>query len=277
MSSIATGSHLRGAVLGFPVDHSLSPLLHKAILSALDMPSTYERIAVESGTLSSFFAKNKESFDYLSLTMPLKEEALTLDVEIDPLVTRIQSANTLYRRGSSWHLTSTDGQGFLEAIQSLSQLPLKSVLVLGAGGTARAIVGALDGVASSITVSGRSDSRRPALEAAVEESDFTYLRWSDSLDFSPFDLIVNTTPAGAADILASSIPSQLSSILFEVIYKPWPTILAARWSDSGGLVINGAEMLLFQGIRQVELVLDRKIDHMKLASLIRPVLREALK
>lgn len=266
---------VRGAVLGSPVEHSLSPTLHRAIMDSISQPLSYERVEVGSGELASFFLDNQDSFDYLSLTMPLKEEALSLDVEIDPLVTRIQSANTLYRRDKSWHLTSTDGAGFLEAINEESGRlsdRFQSVLVLGAGGTARAIVGALDGVATQIAVLGRSDSRRSALEMAVTRSTFSYQRWRDSLDFTPFDLIVNTTPAGAADILASSTPSQIGSTLFDVIYKPWPTVLASRWRDAGGQVVNGGEMLLFQGIRQIELALELQLDHSKLAALVRPLL-----
>jgi shikimate dehydrogenase len=159
--------------------------------------------------------------------------------------------------------------------------------VLGAGGTARAVVGALDSVAENISVLGRTSTRSAVLEAAVKEAKFNYLRWSDTPDFSPYDLIVNTTPAGAADILANSVNSTLLSgtsatksnraILFDVIYKPWPTVLASRWLDSGGTVINGSEMLLYQGIAQAELVLGRNLDYEDIAAIIRPVFASALK
>jgi shikimate dehydrogenase len=62
-----------------------------------------------------------------------------------------------------------------------------------------------------------------------------------------------------------------------VIYKPWPTVLAARWLDAGGTVINGSEMLLYQGIAQAELVLERTLDYEELARIIRPILIAALK
>jgi shikimate dehydrogenase len=93
----------------------------------------------------------------------------------------------------------------------------------------------------------------------LRKAEFSYLRWSDTPDFAPYDLIVNTTPAGAADVLANSVTGTLlqsssaqfhnRAILFDVIYKPWPTVLASRWRDSGGTVINGSEMLLYQGNR----------------------------
>jgi shikimate dehydrogenase len=271
---------ITGAVLGSPVSHSLSPLLHRSIFNHLGLSINYEAIEVHSGGLQAFLKGNEPRFDYFSLTMPLKEEALSLAVEIDPLVSRIQSANTLVKHGDKWSLSSTDGLGFLKALESSGYKEFQSVLVLGAGGTARAVVGALDEVASKISVLGRTSTRSAVLEAAVLRAEFSYLRWSDSPDFSPYDLIVNTTPAGAADILANSVSRVLSpesALLFDVIYKPWPTVLASRWKDAGGIVINGSEMLLYQGIAQSELVLGRALDYQDLAKAMRPILTSALK
>lgn len=276
-----------GAVLGSPVSHSLSPLLHRSIFSQLNIPVSYQAIEVSSGGLQLFLEENQNDFDYFSLTMPLKEEALSLDVDIDPLVHRIQSANTLIKRTQKWSLHSTDGIGFLKALDSSGYAKFNSVLVLGAGGTARAVVGALDDVAEKISVLGRTSTRSAVLESAVIRAEFSYLRWSDTPDFTPYDLIVNTTPAGAADVLANSVAGSLMqssqsenlnrALLFDVIYKPWPTVLASRWIDSGGTVINGSEMLLYQGIAQAELVLGQKLDYEVLANAIRPILISALK
>ena len=277
---------ISGAVLGYPVSHSLSPLLHRSIFTHLEIPISYQAIEVSSGGLQKFLEREK-NFDYFSLTMPLKEEALSLALEIDPLVHKIQSANTLIKREEKWSLYSTDGIGFLKALESSGYRKFSSVLVLGAGGTARAVVGALDDVAEKISVLGRTSSRSAVLEAAVTKAEFSYLRWSDTPDFSGYDLIVNTTPAGAADVLANSINNSLTqssstqvtdrALLFDVIYKPWPTVLASRWLDSGGTVINGSEMLLYQGIAQAELVLGRNLDYEELARIIRPILIAALK
>jgi shikimate dehydrogenase len=87
---------------------------------------------------------------------------------------------------------------------------------------------------------------------------------------------VNTTPAGAADLRADSLLGKRAELLFDVIYTPWPTVLASRWSDCGGEVINGSEILLYQGIAQLELVLGRKLDHAALAHELRPILGSAL-
>lgn len=260
---------IRGAVLGSPITHSLSPRLHRAIFDFLKMDGSYEAIEVKSGELSAFFKKRSEEFDYLSLTMPLKEEALSLGLPIDSIATRIQSANTLYKESGNWKLSSTDGSGFLQALKERKLESFSSVLILGAGGTARAVAGALDSVSKSITVLGRSSIREDALSQAVQLADFKYMRWQQNIRFEDFDLVVNTTPAGAADLLADSVVDGISAPLFDVIYNPWPTVLASRWLDCSGIVINGLELLLYQGIDQVEKTFGPIANRAELAAYLR--------
>jgi len=264
---------IKGAVLGSPINHSLSPRLHTALFQILEIEGIYEAIEVKSGELADFFKDRRDEFDYLSLTMPLKEEALTLDVSIDVATKRIQSANTLVNRSGNWSLSSTDGSGFIQALAHKGLNKFSSVLILGAGGTARAVAGALDTVSTSITVLGRSSTREDALSHAIQSADFSYRRWQQSIDFDEFDLVVNTTPAGAADLLAENVPHKTNTPLFDVIYKPWPTVLAARWQDCGGVVINGLELLLYQGIDQVEKVIGAIPDREELASQLRGKLK----
>jgi shikimate dehydrogenase len=268
---------IAAAVLGSPIAHSLSPLLHNTVYQFLGIEASYKAFDVPSGQLRDFLSGDGADLNSLSLTMPLKEEALSLNVRIDPLSARVQTANTLYKSDGQWHLTSTDGQGFIESLAVQGYSTFQSVLVLGAGGTARAVVGALDSLSANITVLGRTSTRKNTLESAINESNFEYLRWSDSIDFSPYDLVVNTTPAGAADLIANSIPSAGAALFFDIIYKPWPTLFASRWRDSGGQVISGIEMLLYQGIAQLELVLGHPLDHEALADRLRPKLLTAIK
>jgi shikimate dehydrogenase len=263
---------IKGAVLGSPISHSLSPRLHRGIFDFLKVEGSYEAIEVKSGELRAFFKQSSKQFDYFSLTMPLKEEALSLGLPIDPLATRIQSANTLYREGAGWKLSSTDGSGFLQALQEKGLHRFSSVLILGAGGTARAVAGALDSVSKSITVLGRSLTREDALSQAVQVADFRYLRWQQNISFEEFDLVVNTTPAGAADLLADNVVNGVSAPLFDVIYNPWPTVLASRWLDCSGVVINGLELLLYQGIDQVEKIIGEIEDRAELASYLRKII-----
>ena len=265
---------IRGAVLGSPISHSLSPVLHRAAFESLGVAGSYEAIDVPSGTLSEFFLRNQSEYDYFSLTMPLKEEAHLLQVICDELALRIGSINTLYKKDGRWFATSTDGSGFLAALVSQGFSSYSNALILGAGGTARAVAGALDGNVKTISVMGRTSTRRDALERCVEKSDFTYLPWSNDPEINSYDLIINTTPAGAADLLAENLPARVTGLLFDVIYKPWPTVLASAWEDRSGKVINGKELLLWQGLDQLELVLAQKIDRQSLSSLLREILSQ---
>lgn len=268
---------MRGAVIGSPVEHSLSPILHREAFKFLGKTVDYQRREVHAGDLASFFLEEEPALDYLSITMPLKEEALLLPVAIDALSERIQSANTLYRHNDQWHLTSTDGSGFLAALRNQGYHHFKRALVLGAGGTARAVVGALDGVADDIVVLGRTSTRRDVLESSIRSSNFEYQRWNDAPGFADYDLVVNTTPAGAADLLADSLYPGSLSLFFDVIYKPWPTVLGSQVADVGGVVINGIELLLYQGIQQIGLALDLNLDESALAAHLRPILKKAIR
>jgi len=265
---------IRGAVLGSPISHSLSPVLHRAAFESIGVSGSYEAIDVPSGTLNEFFFNNRSEFDYFSLTMPLKEEAHLLQVTCDELSLRIGSINTLYKKEGRWFGTSTDGSGFLAALAAQGFSDFSNSLILGAGGTARAVAGALDGNAKTVSVMGRTSTRRDALERCVERSDFTYLPWHNDPNINSYDLIINTTPAGAADLLAESLPAQVSGLLFDVIYKPWPTVLASAWEDRSGKVINGKELLLWQGLDQLALVLTQNIEREILSSHLREVLSQ---
>jgi len=265
---------IRGAVLGSPISHSLSPTLHRAAFESIGVAGSYEAIDVPSGTLSEFFLSNQSEFDYFSLTMPLKEEAHLLQVTCDELSLRIGSINTLYKKEGRWLATSTDGSGFLAALAAQGFSSFSNALILGAGGTARAVAGALDGNVKTLSVMGRTSTRRDALERCVEESEFTYLPWKNDPDINSYDLIINTTPAGAADLLAENLPVQVSGLLFDVIYKPWPTVLASAWEDRSGKVINGKELLLWQGLDQLALVFTEEFDRESLSSHLREILSQ---
>jgi shikimate dehydrogenase len=253
-----SGNDLKAAVLGYPIAHSLSPVLHGKAFELLGIAGSYEAIEVESGGLAQFLKSLGQSYDYLSLTMPLKEEVLDIakdsGIEVDELAQRIQSVNTLIRKGSGWSATSTDGSGFIKALANAGYDHFNSVLILGAGGTARAVAGALDDIADNVAVMGRSVRRNAGIAACFRKVVPEFIVWDDQIDLRQFDLVVNTTPSGAADLVAEYIPSKVEGLLFDVLYKPWPTLIARRWSDGGGKVISGLELLLYQGIDQINLV-----------------------
>ena len=249
---------IRGAVLGSPISHSLSPVLHNKAFELLVLLGGYEAIEVQSGGLADFLKERGSEFDYLSLTMPLKEEVLEIaqnsQIKIDSLSSRIQSVNTLVNSTDGWSATSTDGSGFIKALANAGYDHFKSVLILGAGGTARAVAGALDEIADEVTVMGRSVRRNAGIASCFTRLTPEFIPWNDQIDLRTFDLVVNTTPSGAADLVAENISPKVEGLLFDVLYKPWPTLMARRWKDAGGKVIGGLELLLYQGIDQINLI-----------------------
>lgn len=266
---------LKAAVLGYPISHSLSPILHGKAFEVLGIAGIYEAIEVKSGGLSEFLKSQGQDYEYLSLTMPLKEEVLDIakdsNIVVDELAQRIQSVNTLVKSGAGWTATSTDGSGFIKALANAGYDHFNSVLILGAGGTARAVAGALDDITDNVSIMGRSVRRNAGIAACFRKLTPEFMVWNDQMDLRQFDLVVNTTPSGAADLVAENIPSKVEGLLFDVLYKPWPTLIARRWSDGGGEVISGLELLLYQGIDQINIVhpLGRQIIDDQLRAALR--------
>ena len=266
---------IAGGVLGSPISHSLSPLLHKTMYEYLGIGATYSAFEVHSGQLQHFLDNEGSSLNSISLTMPLKEEALLVADSVSDIARKIQSGNTLSKRDGLWNLTSTDVEGFSHALNSHGQDARGQVLVIGAGATARAVVAACDGVSQGVTVI----HRNPARELAIRNSGFSlvidFIEWDASIDFNEFDLIVNTTPGETASIFVDQV-SKTSSTFFEVLYNPWPTTMLSKWRNSGGYGIDGLDLLIHQAISQVEIFASRSVDRIQVAKILRAVGEKAL-
>jgi len=257
---------INAGVLGSPIAHSLSPLLHQTAYQLMGIAGKYNAYEVASGQLQNFLAGEGRELNCLSLTMPLKEEALTIAEHVADISRQIASGNTLVKKSDGWHLTSTDVEGFNYALLSSGKSEIKSLLVIGAGATARAVVAACAG--ASISVIGRSSARLNSLQVAAPNSDFTFLQWGSEVDFNSFDLVVNTTPGDSAEIYANMVVNPRST-LFEVIYNPWPTKLLAAWKNSGAASIDGLDLLIHQAISQIQLFSGVEVNRAFLAKELR--------
>ncbi|MBU6264231.1 MAG: hypothetical protein KGM39_05605, partial [Actinomycetales bacterium] len=237
----------RAAVLGSPISHSLSPALHNAAYLALDIEGKYDAVEVKSGELQGFMEqvrKTEANWIGFSLTMPLKEEVLRVADKVDPLAAQIYSANTLIPSIDGWYATSTDVAGFIWALAQHKVSNFETVQIIGAGGTARAAAAAVDAPGRKISVISRNPEREADMRNAVSLAELKFETWSD-VKLSA-DLVINTTPKGAADNLPSG-----SGVLFESLYNPWPTVLVEKW---GGKVIDGLDLLVHQAIDQIHLM-----------------------
>ena len=252
----------RAAVLGMPIEHSLSPVLHTAAYAALGLSGwEYGRFAVDEAGLPGFVAGLGPEWAGLSLTMPLKRVALDVSDEVAPDTAAIGAANTLVRRedGSGWLAVNTDVVGIEESLRAVGVASVGHAVVIGAGGTAQAALAALRRLGETApTVLVRDPARAGALRETAERLGVTP-RIVGGFPETPLpaaDVVISTVPAGAADALTAVVWDR-ATVLLDVIYAPWPTAPAAAAAAAGCRVAGGLEVLLHQAAAQVELMTGR--------------------
>src|SRR6476469_8786662 len=232
----------RAAVVGKPVAHSLSPVLHGAAYQALGLNWTYTRIEASESELPALVAALDESWVGLSVTMPGKRAALELATEATPRAQLVGAANTLVRTADGWAADCTDVDGVTGALRAAGWTPGPALAALAELGVSSATV-----VVRDVSRAAEAVACGEAAGLAVEVSP-----WS-ATDFaglaSPTSVLVNTTPPEAvADVVADLA---VSPCVLDVIYHPWPTTLATAVAARGGVLATGLDMLLHQAFGQV--------------------------
>ena len=268
----------RAAVLGSPIGHSLSPVLHLAAYAELGLRWRYDAIECDERALPGFLDRSQE-FSGLSLTMPLKRAVLPLLDDVTPLAAAVGAVNTVTfglasrgrraRRGDN-----TDVAGIVGAIDAVATRGISGhVVVLGAGGTAAAAIAAcrqLGIAAVGVVVRDRGRARELLAAAASLGVAVELLDWPAPEAVARADLVISTVPAGAGDRLVDERGDELfrsGQLVFDVIYDPWPTRLADAARRAGAQVIGGLELLVRQAGVQVELMTGRPapVDAMRVA------------
>ncbi|MYR41346.1 shikimate dehydrogenase [Streptomyces sp. SID5910] len=251
----------RAAVLGSPIAHSLSPVLHRAAYAELGLEGwTYDRFDVDEAALPGFFEKLGPEWAGLSLTMPLKRAVIPLLDGISETAASVDAVNTvvLTEDGRATG-DNTDIPGMVAALREHGIEKTDTAAVLGAGATASSALAALARVCTGeVTVYVRSEARAAEMRGWAERLgvEVRIADWADAEQALHAPLVVATTPAGTTDALAAAVP-EMPGTLFDVLYDPWPTPLAARWSAHGGAVVSGLDLLLHQAVLQVEQMTGR--------------------
>ena len=261
-------------LLGNPVRHSLSPAMHNAALQALQLNWSYLALPCASENLQEVLQGLRAvNCRGLNVTIPHKQDVAELCQELSPLAKRLGAVNTLIPLDSGgWHGTNTDVEGFLTPLGEQSSWQNCHGVIIGCGGSARAIAAGLQSLRlASITVIGR---RQEALDAFIADLQSNDAPLTACLQSSPnlaslmkrADLVVNTTPVGMAQHgdaqafpLGEAIWSHLqeSAMLYDLVYTPRPTAWL-RWGQSRGhRCIDGLEMLVQQGAASLRLWSDR--------------------
>lgn len=253
----------RCAVLGSPVRHSLSPLLHRAAYADLGLGWRYDAYEVDAAGLAGFVAALAPEWVGLSLTMPLKEAALALADEVEPLAARVGAANTLLL-GERRRAANTDVGGLRAVLTAHALEAPRPVTVLGGGATARSALVALDGSAEHVVLVARDPARVGDLGPLALPYPVRIVALGDDSarrDALARPLVLNTTPPGALDALAAEVGAAAAAgvaarsvrhAYVDVSYDPWPTPLAAAYSAAGRDIVSGVEMLVQQAALQVE-------------------------
>lgn len=254
----------RLGVVGSPIAHSLSPDLHAAALAACGLEGASDRVELDLERSASLRELIPRRFDALSVTAPLKSAACELADEVDDVVARTGSANSLLWRDDRLLASSTDGDGFVDALgHHFSVGPAdRHVVVLGAGGAASAIIEALiRHEAASVVVHGRSEHR-------VSDLVRRYPRVYDySLVYRPVDLIVNTIPVDSRHDDAAVLQGVSSATLaVDIAYSPLETPWMSLHAALGCRVANGLAMLAFQAARQMQWWFERDVNGAQLLS-----------
>ncbi|MGN8116883.1 shikimate dehydrogenase [Labrys sp. 22185] len=246
----------RAFVVGYPISHSRSPLIHGFWLKELGIQGSYERIAVEPAAFDTFVRTLAEQgFVGGNVTVPHKEAAFRLASVDDPVARDLEAVNTLWFEGSQLKGMNTDVAGFLANLDQEApgwSAGMKQAVVLGAGGASRAILyGLLQRGAERILLINRTLERAEAL-ARHFGTKVTALAWDQvETALEEADLLVNTTSLGMKgqpplDLDLSRLPK--STLVTDIVYVPLETPLLAAARQLGLATVDGLGMLLHQAV-----------------------------
>ncbi len=243
---------MRCAVLGDPIAHSLSPALHRAGYAELGLPWEYDAHLVPAGGLAAFVAGCDETWRGLSLTMPLKREALAVASSLSERARLAGAANTLVFSTDGIAGDNTDIPGASAALRERYDGPIGAATILGGGATATSTALALcDLGAQDIRLLVRSPDRAAETVTAVAAHPGRPSVTVGSLvdDLATGDVVVSTIPADAQvdDLVTrcADVP-----VVFEVLYHPWPTPLASSALAAGRTLVSGLDLLVHQAALQ---------------------------
>jgi shikimate dehydrogenase len=274
MQQITGKTKLLG-IIGDPVEHSLSPVMHNAAIANLGLDYIYVPFPVKPGDLATALAGfNAVNLIGFSITIPHKQEIIPLLTEISEDAANIGAVNTVWRTASGWKGTNTDAEGFIAPLKAMNRDWSKTTpVILGHGGAARAVIAGLANLGcSEIHVVGRNiDKLARFYQSWGHAPKITTLlkihNWNNLSSLIPAaDLLVNTTPVGMSpNVEASPVEASLmqklkpKAIAYDLIYTPNPTQFLKLAQAEGIMAIDGLEMLLQQGVVALQIWLQQPV------------------
>lgn len=229
------------AVLGSPIEHSKSPLIHSAAYHALNLDWDYGRYRIEADEIASFLKMRDESWRGFSLTMPLKEAGFELSVPSCPVASATGIVNTLLHTDTGWEGYNTDSYGIQQAVRMHSADLFDEISILGSGATARSAVHAAKEMFPDALI--KLYARRD-----VEINGLVSTPLADFYASEVTGLTVSTLPGS---VVHPNFNVSDNAVILDVAYSPWPSKLSSAWSAKNR--ISGIEMLLWQALIQVRI------------------------
>jgi shikimate dehydrogenase len=247
-------------LVGWPVEHSVSPAMHNAAFAALGLGWRYDLLPTPPGQLENTVSNLKARYRGANVTIPYKQALLPHLDGVGDAVQAIGAVNTVVRREGRLHGHNTDTGGALAALREAGvELTGRRALVLGAGGAARALVYALSRTGCAVTIYNRTPDRAADLASYIQRTGIRVpvapVLWGTALaglELDAFDLLVNTTPVGMwphddASPWPESLPLPPRWTVFDLVYNPEETRLLAQARAAGARVLGGLDMLVHQG------------------------------
>ncbi|WP_022887988.1 shikimate dehydrogenase [Agromyces italicus] len=261
LATTGAGTSARLAVLGSPIAHSKSPLLHRAAYVRLGLDWGYSAIEMTGDRLPAFVDALDATWRGLSLTMPLKQEVLPLLDGIDELASLTGAANTVLfdrRRRLGFN---TDVGGIVRTLGESGITGIRHGVLIGAGATAASALVAMAELGAEAV---RVFVRRPGAAAELDSlgrrvglvtTEHPLASLAD-LGSGDAELVISTVPGGTDLGVAPRAALVAAAALLDVAYDPWPSPLARSWVESGGTVVHGLGMLLHQALLQVRIFVN---------------------
>ncbi|MDQ7051847.1 MAG: shikimate dehydrogenase [candidate division KSB1 bacterium] len=251
-------------VIGDPIAHSLSPTLHRFLIQEYDLPYCYHAFRVPAEQLEmALLGARALGVAGLNVTLPHKQAVMRWLDEIDAEAQAIGAVNTIVFRKGRLLGTNTDAAGFLQSLrESGVGMRGRTVLVLGAGGAARAVCRAVQQAeAQALLIYNRTRERAETLAAAFG-GDVAGLE--QAMELPAGSLVINATRVGMApDVEASPLPELLfrpDCVYVDLVYNPLRTRFLQMAQTTGAATVDGLGMLIFQGVRSLEVWLEREFN-----------------
>ncbi|MEI7475002.1 MAG: shikimate dehydrogenase [bacterium] len=266
---------LKLGIIGYPLSHSLSPIMHMSALKELGIKGNYEILETPPENLLERVKELKTSgYNGFNVTIPLKVYITPLLVSVDDAANVVGAVNTVYiDERKDMHGYNTDVYGFVHGIpeELRSSLKNKKAAVIGAGGAARAVVAGLAGLGmDSIDIYARDEKKalkiKEVLTDNFKEIKVKILSYNENCDLSQSSIVVNTTPIGMfgeyenlspiSNMAIDSIPSH--GLVYDLIYRPRETKLLKQANKRGLATVDGSEMLVLQGAKALTIWTGKK-------------------